>query len=191
MIEGSNFADALIGSDRNETFRALDGFDTIAANGGDDFIDEGSSANGRDTIGGGPGAGDRVSYGTRVSGVKVSLDGATNDGAFGENDNVGGSVEHIFGSNFADTLTGNGSANTIDGFGGPDIIDGLGGNDTLSAGASTTESSAAPATTSSSPATARSTTSTAATTPTPTRSTATPARTASWAASARRSACCG
>ena len=135
LVEGSNFDDTLIGSDRGEAFRGLDGNDQLAANGGDDLIDEGSAPNGADTLGGGAGAGDRISYGTRTSGVNVSLDSVRNDGATGEQDNVGGSVEHIGGSNFRDVLTGNGQANTIDGFGGPDTIDGLAGNDTLSAGA--------------------------------------------------------
>ncbi|HWC27073.1 MAG TPA: calcium-binding protein [Solirubrobacteraceae bacterium] len=135
VIEGSNFDDRLVGSDRGETFRGLNGNDLIAALGGDDFIDEGSAPNGADQLGGGPGMGDRISYGTRTSGVNVSLDSVRNDGATGEQDNVGGSVEHIFGSNFRDVLSGNGQANTIDGFGGPDTIDGLAGDDTLSAGA--------------------------------------------------------
>lgn len=68
IIEGSNLDDTLIGSDRGEVFRGLDGNDQIAALGGDDFIDEGSALNGADTIGGGPGTGDRISYGTRTSG---------------------------------------------------------------------------------------------------------------------------
>jgi Ca2+-binding RTX toxin-like protein len=137
IIEGSQFNDTLIGSDRGEVFRGLNGDDVVAALGGDDFIDEGAAPNGADTLGGGPGTGDRISYGTRTTGgVEVSLDSVRNDGATGEQDNVGGSVEHIWGTNFRDVLTGNGQANTIDAFGGPDTIDGLGGNDTLSAGAS-------------------------------------------------------
>jgi hypothetical protein len=136
VVEGSNFGDLLVGSDRGEVFRGLNGNDVIAGNGGDDFFDEGSAPNGADQLGGGPGAGDRISYGTRTTGVNVSLDSVRNDGATGEQDNVGGSVEHIWGSNFRDVLTGNGQPNTIEAFGGPDTIDGLGGNDTLAAGAS-------------------------------------------------------
>jgi hypothetical protein len=135
MVEGSSFDDTLIGSERNEGFRGLNGNDTIAALGGDDVIDEGAAPNGADQIGGGPGTGDRISYGTRTSGVDVSLDSVRDDGAPGEQDNVGGSVEHIFGSNFRDVLTGNGQANAIDAFGGNDTVNGLGGNDALSAGA--------------------------------------------------------
>lgn len=59
-----------------------------------------------------------------------------NDGATGEQANVGGSVEHVWGTSLRDVLTGNGQANILEGFGGPDTINGLDGNDTLFAGAS-------------------------------------------------------
>jgi hypothetical protein len=135
VIEGSNFDDPqLFGSDRNEAFRGLNGNDVIGTGGGDDVIDEGSSPNGADTLNGGNGANDRITYGTRTSGVNTSLDGVRNDGAPGEQDDVRPNVEHIGGSNFDDVLSGNGLANIIDGFGGNDTISGLGGNDTLSAG---------------------------------------------------------
>jgi RTX calcium-binding nonapeptide repeat (4 copies) len=136
LVEGSNFDDTLFGSDRTDTFRGLNGNDVISGAGGNDFVDEGPAPNGADTIIGGAGTGDRVSYGTRTAaGVNVSLDGVGDDGAAGENDDVRTSVEHIWGTNFGDTLTGNGSANTIEGFGGLDTISGLAGNDTLAAGA--------------------------------------------------------
>jgi RTX calcium-binding nonapeptide repeat (4 copies) len=136
IIEGSNFDDTLIGSDRGETFRALTGNDVIGAGGGNDIVDEGAAPNGADTISGDAGAQDRVFYANRTSGVEVSLgDGRRNDGATGEQDNVGGTVEQISGTNFRDVLTGGSPANTIDGLGGPDTITGGGGNDTLSAGA--------------------------------------------------------
>jgi len=136
VIEGSNFDDVLLGSERGEAIRGLNGNDVIGAGGGNDVIDEGSAPNGADTISGGTGTGDRVSYGTRTTGgVSVSLDGVRNDGATGEQDNVSVTVESIGGSNFRDVLGGSSVANTLDGFGGPDTIDGLGGNDTLSAGA--------------------------------------------------------
>jgi Ca2+-binding RTX toxin-like protein len=136
FIEGSNFDDPqLFGSDRNEVIRGLNGNDVIGGGGGDDIIDEGSAPNGADTISGDTGANDRIFYFTRTSGVDVSLgDGRRNDGALGEQDNVGGSVEDIGGTNFRDVLTGGSPANTIDGFGGNDTITGGRGDDTLSTG---------------------------------------------------------
>jgi Ca2+-binding RTX toxin-like protein len=131
VIEGSNFDDTLLGSDRNETFRGLNGNDVIGAGGGTDLIDEGSAPNGADTLNGGNGAGDRIAYGTRTSGVSVSLDGVRNDGASGEQDDVRPTVEHITGSDFADTLVGSSLPNILDGRSGPDTILGQDGSDTI------------------------------------------------------------
>jgi hypothetical protein len=132
-IEGSNLDDVLFGSSANDLLRGLNGNDVIAGRGGNDTIDEGSAPSGADTISGADGI-DRISYGTRTSGVSVSLDGVRNDGATGENDNLGASVDNVTGTNFRDVLTGNDETNAIDAFGGNDTIDGRGGNDTLSAG---------------------------------------------------------
>ncbi len=131
VIEGSNFNDTLRGSNRNETFRGLNGNDVIDTGGGTDLIDEGSALNGADTLTGGNGASDKITYGTRTSGVSVSLDGVRNDGATGEQDDVRPSVEHITGSNFADALVGSSAANIIDGRSGPDTILGQESNDTI------------------------------------------------------------
>jgi hypothetical protein len=131
VIEGSTFNDTLRGTNRNETFRGLNGNDVIDAGGGTDLIDEGSAPNGADTLTGGNGVGDKITYGTRTSGVSVSLDGVRNDGATGEQDDVRSSVEHITGSNFADSLVGSSAANIIDGRSGPDTILGQENNDTI------------------------------------------------------------
>jgi Ca2+-binding RTX toxin-like protein len=131
VIEGSNFDDTLLGTNRNETFRGLNGNDVIGTGGGTDLIDEGSAPNGADTLDGGNGIGDRITYGTRTSGVSVSLDGVRNDGASGEQDDVRPSVEHVTGTNFADTLVGSSLANILDGRSGPDTILGQDNNDTI------------------------------------------------------------
>ena len=131
VIEGSNFNDTLRGTNHNETFRGLNGNDVIDAGGGTDLIDEGSAPNGADTLTGGNGVSDKITYGTRTSGVSVSLDGVRNDGATGEQDDVRSSVEHITGSNFADSLVGSSAANIIDGRSGPDTILGHENNDTI------------------------------------------------------------
>lgn len=133
-IQGSNFDDVLFGSRTDDLLRGLDGDDTIGG-GGADVIDEGPSPNGDDFLNGGDGPNDRVTYGSRTSGVRVSLDGVRNDGATGENDDVRQSVERVSGTNFNDVLSGNSLANSIDARAGNDTIDGLGGDDSLTAGA--------------------------------------------------------
>ena len=188
VIEGSNFDDVLLGSERGEAIRGLNGNDVIGAGGGNDVIDEGSAPNGADTISGGTGTGDRVSYGTRTTGgVSVSLDGVRNDGATGEQDNVSVTVESIGGSNFRDVLGGAAWPTRSTASAAPTRSTGWAATTRCQPARATTVSPAARATISSSPATDRSTTSIAA--PRPTPSTATRTRTVSWAARRCRSGC--
>jgi RTX calcium-binding nonapeptide repeat (4 copies) len=142
ILEGSSFNDQLFGSLGNDVIRGLNGADTIGGGEGADLIDEGTGLNGADIINGGNGAQDTVTYSQRTAGVNVSLDGVRNDGLRGDNngfpgelDDVRPSVEHVIGTNLADTLIGNGSANAIHGLGGADTIEGRDGNDTLTGGA--------------------------------------------------------
>jgi Ca2+-binding RTX toxin-like protein len=69
-----------------------------------------------------------------VSGVRVTLDGAGDDGQAGEGDNVQPDVENISGTRFADTLLGSSLANSISGLGGNDAINPLGGSDRVFGG---------------------------------------------------------
>jgi len=71
-----------------------------------------------------------------------------NDGAAGENDNVGISVENLIGGSGADDLTATAGANELDGNAGNDVLSGLAGsdaifggpgNDTISGGAESDE----------------------------------------------------
>jgi len=136
ILVGSRFGDTLFGSDaRNDVIRGGAGIDVIGGGGGNDLIDEGTTPNGADFINGGNGSRDIVTYGGRIAGVNVSLDGVRNDGATGEQDDVRPSVENIIGTGFGDRLVGNSLANTIEGFGGVDTIDGRHGDDTLFGGA--------------------------------------------------------
>jgi hypothetical protein len=117
-IDGGTGADQIFGGPGADV---LHGGDDVAT----DRLDGGAGA---DTMTGGPGI-DRVLYDTRAEGVTVSLDGVADDGAAGENDNVGTDVESITGSDQTDTLTGNGTSNTISGRAGHDIVMGGGADD--------------------------------------------------------------
>lgn len=132
----------LIGGTGNDTLtgNALDnrltggaGNDTLSGGGGDDVFDEGSASNGQDVFAGGAGV-DRVDYGQRSAVLTVTIDGAANDGAASEQDNVGTDVEAITGGSAGDSLTGSTGDDVLDGVGGNDTLSGLGGNDVLSGG---------------------------------------------------------
>jgi Ca2+-binding RTX toxin-like protein len=88
---------------------------------------------------------DTVSYERAVSAVTVTMDDVDNDGLIGEfgtasGDDIGDTVEQVFGSAFADKLTGDEKFNSFFGLGGADTINpgagsdrvfGDGGNDIL------------------------------------------------------------
>jgi hypothetical protein len=124
----------------NDTLGGGSGDDVIRGEEGDDFL-YGSSA-GADTVSGGLGLNDWVSYGDAVGNVSVTLDNQPNDGlTFGvnlgisvENDNVMTDVEHIYGSannDFLSVYGAPGVAHTIKGMVGNDYIVGSANNDQL------------------------------------------------------------
>jgi Ca2+-binding RTX toxin-like protein len=113
-IDGGTGADQLYGGPGDDVLHGG------AADAATDRIDGGAGA---DTISGGPGI-DRVLYDRHRSGVTVTLDGTADDGAAGENDDVGTDVESITGSEHTDTLTGSDSNNTFSGRAGDDVITG-------------------------------------------------------------------
>ena len=88
---------------------------------------------GADTYVGGDGF-DEIAIFNDVA-TSITLDGAANDGAAGEGDNVGADVEDIGTFQVQPvTLLGSAAANDLRGGGGADAIDGGAGNDTLSGG---------------------------------------------------------
>jgi Ca2+-binding RTX toxin-like protein len=116
IVNGSRFADTLRG---DALANQLDG------DGGDDVLE---GAGGVDALRGGAGT-DTASYADRGDPVIVTLDGAANDGAPGENDDVGADVENAAGGAGADTISGGDGVNTLAGGPGNDVITGGGGVD--------------------------------------------------------------
>jgi Ca2+-binding RTX toxin-like protein len=105
------------------------GDNTITGGVGDDFIDGGL---GNDSIAGGAGF-DYASYLGSGSGVSVSLPAGTATGGMGADTLL--DIEGIYGSGYADTLTGsNAPVNAIYGWGGADEIAGGDGFDYVEAG---------------------------------------------------------
>ena len=104
------------------------GDDSLIGGAGNDTLMGGL---GNDTLDGGTGN-DTVTYLTATGGVSVDLLNGTTSGAAG-NDTLR-SIEHIIGSDFADTLRGDDGANTIRGGNGNDTLIGGLGNDTLDGG---------------------------------------------------------
>ena len=136
QVYGSNLADTLTGAAASGDFLfGRGGADLIAGLGGDDTLVGGEGA---DTLDGGAGI-DQVAYflETGTQGVQVNLQNGTAIDTFGTMDRLI-SIEQVYGSNLADTLTG--AAATADflfGRGGADLIAGLGGDDTLVGGEGT------------------------------------------------------
>jgi Ca2+-binding RTX toxin-like protein len=117
---------------------------------GDDWLDGGP---GNDQLNGGPtepGQGadrlqggdgiDTADYTARTARLRISLDGANDDGETDEQDNVEPDVEQVTGGSDDDTLIGSGANNFLDGRNGDDRISGSGGDDVLDGGANTSGS---------------------------------------------------
>jgi serralysin len=146
-LEGSEYADALVGNDGNNSLEGWGGDDLLDGRDGDDTLWGGS---GNDTLKGGGGADvlqgdagiDTVSYYESPEGVFVVL-GLPGLGGDAEGDTFGG-IENLTGSLYADTLWGDDGINqlmgmdgndTLKGYGGADSLHGGNGNDTLDGGA--------------------------------------------------------
>ena len=111
-LEGSDYADALVGNDGNHR---------LGGSGGDDLLD------------GGPGGIDTVSYYESPEGV-IALLGFEGAGGDAEGDTYA-SIENLTGSIYADILWGDDGVNKLMGMDGADVLRGLDGSDTLDGGA--------------------------------------------------------
>jgi len=113
-INGTRFADTLVGQDLQDSFRGLAGNDSIVGGGGSnrDQVDYREDARW-----GGTGA------------IVVDLAAGTATDGFGDTDTLVG-IENVRGSLTAgDRLAGNGANNVLQGYGGNDTLEGRGGDD--------------------------------------------------------------
>jgi Ca2+-binding RTX toxin-like protein len=115
-LDGQAGDDTLFGFTGNDNMNGREGNDTLLP------------GTGRDVAVGGTGR-DRVSYANHSGPVIISVDGAANDGAAGEGDNVARDVEELEGSSGSDTLVGNELVNRFFGSPGNDLYIGGAGND--------------------------------------------------------------
>ena len=126
-VIGGDGNDTLTGNGEANLLFGADGNDTLTGDGGDDTLYGGDNT---DVMNGGAGV-DVASYSTHSAPVTADLDGVADDGAAGENDNVGSDVENLTGGSGADTLTGDGGDNLFDGRAGADTLNGGAGTDTV------------------------------------------------------------
>lgn len=129
-LQGSRFADTLIGNgvandlrggDGDDILRGMDGDDVIGGGAGDDVIDGGA---GEDLLDGGEGF-DTISYAAALASVSVNLGIAVSQSTGAGWDTLRG-FESVVGSAFDDVLTGGD---------GDDVLEGAAGSDTLTGGA--------------------------------------------------------
>jgi len=124
-VEGSAFADMLMGDNNANFLHGWGGNDTLKGGGG------------ADTLHGGPGS-DTASYVNSSAGVTVSLFTGLGSGGEAEGDELM-FIENLMGSDYADNLWGSNGANVLHGESGNDTLKGFGGADTLWGGANDDE----------------------------------------------------
>ena len=122
-VTGSIYPDLMFGSDGEDDFRGLGGYDWFVGSGG-----------GKDRYDGGSGL-DTVAYTSSTSGVEASLllgRGLSGDAAR----DLYISIERLTGTNYSDVLTGDNGRNVLRGMWGEDTLRGNGGADVLYGGGS-------------------------------------------------------
>ncbi|HEX2084607.1 MAG TPA: calcium-binding protein [Solirubrobacteraceae bacterium] len=131
-----NSADELFGADGDDALEGGGGNDLLYGGTGSDRLEGGP---GGDELAGGPegdvlrggSESDLVAYTDAVGPVTVTLDDRADDGAGGENDDVGSDVERVLGGYGDDRLVGSAGDNELDGGLGDDRIDGGDGADKI------------------------------------------------------------
>lgn len=138
-VVGSPYDDTLVGNSpgaytEKAAFFEPRGMNILDGGPGNDFLD---GRAGSDILIGGANT-DTVSYAWETQPVKVTIDGAANDGSSadlntdsGLGDSVAPDVENIVGGSGSDTLGGSAADNVISGGPGDDVLQGDAGNDTL------------------------------------------------------------
>ena len=128
-LRGSSFSDMLTGDSNDNRLTGREGDDTLVGVSGNDVLIGGPGA---DYLDGGDGS-DAADYSEASSGVTVLL----NSGVGTVGDAAGDtytSIEKIYGSAYADMLSGDGQANRLIGNDGNDKLSGFDGNDYLFGG---------------------------------------------------------
>jgi Ca2+-binding RTX toxin-like protein len=139
VLDAGGGADDLFGGPGDDTLSGGAGDDEIEADAGNDTASGGQGADRFDSLFDGDGADawsggagdDSITYAGAGGPVTITADGAADDGAPAEGDNVGADIEVIFGTIDDDAITGGAVDNTIVGGGGADVLSGGDGNDTL------------------------------------------------------------
>ena len=134
VLDGQAGNDAINGAGGNDLLRGGNDNDTLAGQGGDDFVlgnngeDTFIAAAGPDDVDvfeGGTGI-DTANYSGRTVPLRISLDGAANDGSAGEGDNIRLDVENVIGGSGNDVITANvfqSNRNILTGGAGNDLLD--------------------------------------------------------------------
>lgn len=120
--------DSLVGGAGNDTLNGDSGNDTLNGGDGDDYLRDSS---GTDNYVGGNGN-DTIDFSSSGSAGTMTL-GSGNTSIGGASENFT-SIEHVIGSQGANTITGTGGDNYIDGQSGNDSLSGGAGNDTILGG---------------------------------------------------------
>ena len=127
-VYGSDFNDFLTGNNSSNELRGGDGDDVISGSGGNDRLFGGEGA---DSMNGGAGV-DIAMFTVASASVTLNLgSGGTGGEAAGDSY---ASIEWVFGSGFADNITGDSAGNRLEGRGGNDTLNGDGGNDRILGG---------------------------------------------------------
>ena len=125
---GSAGDNSITGSSGNDILSGGGGNDTFKGGAGDDLIDGGAGS-------------DRLDYSDATAGINFTVNQGTNFGTFWSTGVLPGlgtdsymNIEGVFGTNFADTLTGSGLNDILRGGGGNDSIFGGNGFDVIRGG---------------------------------------------------------
>jgi Ca2+-binding RTX toxin-like protein len=134
-VYGGAGIDTLVGGSGNDVLGGDADADIMDGGAGQDFLDGGSGndmligGEGADQLDGGEGI-DVASYLASTAGVTISLAAGMASGGEADGD-VLNNIEDIFGSAFADRLTGDNGVNVLGGGNGNDLLDGGAGADVL------------------------------------------------------------
>ncbi len=129
VLYGFGGADKLTGAGGNDVISGHAGNDTLSGGAGFDYL---TGGDGDDLIDGGADT-DWASYeGAKAVTVNLNLTGVQDTLGAGKDKLV--SIENLYGSDFADHLTGNALDNNLNGAKGDDVLAGGAGNDVLAGG---------------------------------------------------------